>query len=229
MAIDVKFAKLMIYGSILNHQMHLKLFQGGFIAEIFNTKWPFAGHVCMCLFVCVCHNKKVPDDWQVRQAMCARVCMRARARACVCVCVCVCVCQRQRNTKDRADNMREKASIYPRRYSNLYLWDTHPSYFRLHHVSRHALRQSKQTLQTPTHQLHHETQACITKHSTYVCVWGGGTCTCMHVHTHTHTHTHIWLRMHLHVCIYQGAVANYRHLFSNERCLFEFNPSPWSK
>ena len=44
---------------------------------------------------------------------------------------------------------------------------TLPSCFRLHQESRHASRQSnsKQTLRTLTHQLHRETQACITKHS----------------------------------------------------------------
>ena len=66
----------------------------------------------------------------------------------VCVCVCVCVCQRK--TKDRADGMREKSAHCPRRDSNLYLWDTRPSCFRLHHDGRHASRQSKQTLQTLT-------------------------------------------------------------------------------
>ena len=42
---------------------------------------------------------------------------------------------------------------------------TRPSCFRLHHESRHASRQSKQTLPTLTHQLGCETQACIAKHS----------------------------------------------------------------
>ena len=67
---------------------------------------------------------------------------------CVCVCVCVCVCQRK--TKDRADSVREKSAHSPRQDSNLYLWDTHPSCFRLHHEGRLASRQSKQTLQTLT-------------------------------------------------------------------------------
>ena len=61
--------------------------------------------------------------------------------------------------------MREKSVHSPQRDSNLYLWDTRPPRLRLHHKSRHASRQSKKTLQTPTHQLHRETQACITKHS----------------------------------------------------------------
>ena len=73
----------------------------------------------------------------------------------VCVCVCVCVCQRK--TKYRADGMREKSAHCPRRDSNLYLWDTRPSCFRLDHDSRHASRQSKQTLQTLTRQLDRET------------------------------------------------------------------------
>ena len=73
----------------------------------------------------------------------------------VCVCVCVCVCQRK--TKDRADGMREKSVHCPRRDSNLYLWDTRPSCFRLHHDGRYASRQSKQTLQALTRQLDRET------------------------------------------------------------------------
>ena len=39
----------------------------------------------------------------------------------------------QRKTKDRADGMREKSAYSPRRDSNLYLWDSRPLYFRLHH------------------------------------------------------------------------------------------------
>ena len=77
----------------------------------------------------------------------------ARARACVCVCVCVC----QRKSKDRADGMREKSAHSPRRDSNLYLWDTRPPCFRLHHEGKAALHQSKQTLKTLTRQLHRET------------------------------------------------------------------------
>ena len=53
--------------------------------------------------------------------------------------------------------MREKSAHCPRRDSNLYLWDTRPSCFRLHHDGRHASRQSKQTLQTLTRQLDCET------------------------------------------------------------------------
>ena len=64
------------------------------------------------------------------------------------MCVCVCVCQRK--TKDRADGMREKSAHCPRRDSNLYLWDTRPQCFRLHHDGRHASRQSNETLQTLT-------------------------------------------------------------------------------
>ena len=63
------------------------------------------------------------------------------------VCVCVCVSK----TKDRADDMREKSAHSPWRDLNLSLWNTRPSCFRLHHESRHASRQSKQTLQTLTH------------------------------------------------------------------------------
>ena len=62
----------------------------------------------------------------------------------VCVCVCVCVCQRK--TKDRADGMKEKSAHSRRRDSNLYLWDTRPPCFRLHHEGQAASRQSKQTL-----------------------------------------------------------------------------------
>ena len=53
--------------------------------------------------------------------------------------------------------MREKSAHCPRRDSNLYLWDTRPQCFRLHHDGRHASRQSKQTLQTLTRQLDRET------------------------------------------------------------------------
>ena len=59
----------------------------------------------------------------------------------------------QRKAKDRADGMRGKSAHCPRRDSNLYLWDTRPSCFRLHHDGRHASRQSRQTLQTLTRQL----------------------------------------------------------------------------
>ena len=59
----------------------------------------------------------------------------------------------------------KKSAHSPRRNSNLYLWDTCPSSFRLRHKSRHTPRQSKQTLQTLTHQFNRETQACIMKHS----------------------------------------------------------------
>ena len=51
----------------------------------------------------------------------------------------------QRKTKDRPDGMREKNAHFPRRDSNLYLWDTRPPCFRLHHEGRLASRQSKQT------------------------------------------------------------------------------------
>ena len=45
----------------------------------------------------------------------------------------------QRKTKDRADGMREKSAHCPRRDSNLYLWDTRPPCFRLHHEGRARL------------------------------------------------------------------------------------------
>ena len=53
--------------------------------------------------------------------------------------------------------MREKSAHCSRRDSNLYLWNTRPSCFRLHHDGRHASRQSKRTLQTLTRQLDRET------------------------------------------------------------------------
>ena len=113
---------------------------------------------------------------------------------CVCVCVCararVCVCQRktkdsqasartsaeldeacQRKTKDRADGMREKSAHFPRRYSNLYLWDTHPPCFRLHYEGRHASHQSKQTLHTLTRVLHRETITAV--HETLQLLYAG--------------------------------------------------------
>ena len=55
--------------------------------------------------------------------------------------------------------MVEKSCPFPWRDSNLYIWDTGPTYLRLHHGGRHASRQSKQTLQTLTRQLHCETQS----------------------------------------------------------------------
>ena len=66
----------------------------------------------------------------------------------------------QRKTKDRANGMREKSAHSPRRDLNLFLCDTRPLCFQLHHEGRHASRQSKQTLQTLTRQLHRETQSC---------------------------------------------------------------------
>ena len=63
----------------------------------------------------------------------------------------------QRKTKDRADGMRGKSAHCPRQDSNLYLWDTCPLCFRLHHDGRHASRQSKQTFQTLNNQLDRET------------------------------------------------------------------------
>ena len=97
--------------------------------------------MCACVRACVCVHVGV--------CVCVCVCM------CVCVCVCVCVCQRK--TKDRADGMKEKSAHSPRRDSNLYLCDTRPPCFQLHHEGRHASHQSKQTLQTLTRQLDRET------------------------------------------------------------------------
>ena len=45
----------------------------------------------------------------------------------------------QRKTKDRADGMREKSAHSPRRDSNLYLWDTRPPCFWLHHEGKGRL------------------------------------------------------------------------------------------
>ena len=67
--------------------------------------------------------------------------------------------------EDRSNGMSEKSAHFPWRDSNLYLLDTRPSCFWLHQESRNASRQSKQIPQTLTHQLHRETQACVTKHS----------------------------------------------------------------
>ena len=96
--------------------------------------------------------------------LCVRVTVNRKCQTNgVCVCVCVCVCQKK--TENRADGMSEKSAHSPGRDLNLCLWDTRPSCFRLYREGRHASRQSKQTLQTLTHQLHRETPACITKHS----------------------------------------------------------------
>ena len=104
-------------------------------------------------------ESRVPVSFLVYERPCvhACVCVYVCVRACVRVCVCVCVCVCQRKTKDRADGMRENSAHCPRRDSNLYLWDTRPLCFRLHHDGRHASRQSKQTLQTLTRQLDRET------------------------------------------------------------------------
>ena len=87
---------------------------------------------------------------------------------CVCVCVCVsgcaCVSVCQRKTKDRADGMRGKCPFPSMGFEPVPLGYA-PIMIRSHHESRHASRQSKQTLQTLTHQLDRETLACITKHS----------------------------------------------------------------
>ena len=95
--------------------------QQGFILSVVLTKhFKFYAQnecVCVCMGVCVCVG--------------------------VCVWVCGCV---SRKTKDRADGMREKSAHSPRRDSNLYLWDTRPRCFRLHHGGKAASRQSKRTL-----------------------------------------------------------------------------------
>ena len=69
--------------------------------ENYNKSKRPVSSVCVCVYVCAC----------------VRACVW-----CVCVCVCVCVCQRE--TKDRADGVREKSAHFPRRDSSLYLWDT---------------------------------------------------------------------------------------------------------
>ena len=74
----------------------------------------------------------------------------------VCVCVCVCVCVRERR-KIELTVWGEKSAHSPRRDLNLYLWDTRPPCFWLNHEGRPASRQSKQTLQKLTRQLHRET------------------------------------------------------------------------
>ena len=61
--------------------------------------------------------------------------------------------------------MSEKSAHSHWRDWDLYLWNTHPLCFPLHHESRRASHQFKQTPQTLTHQLHRETQACIMKDS----------------------------------------------------------------
>ena len=60
--------------------------------------------VCVCVCVCVTMKKKVPDEWQARQATLAilqvssskhnakKITTRVRD---LCACVCVCVCQRK--------------------------------------------------------------------------------------------------------------------------------------
>ena len=112
-------------------------------------------YVCMFVCVCVCVFMCVYVCVYVCVCLCVYVCVFV----CVCVCVCVClrVCECVSEKVERADVMRKKSAHCPRRNSNLYLWDTRPSCFRLHHDCRHASRQSKQTLQTLTRQLDRET------------------------------------------------------------------------
>ena len=69
--------------------------------------------------------------------------------------------------------MREKSAHSPERDSNPYLWDTRPPCFRLQYEGRHALRQTKQTLQILTHQLH---RATLKNPPTPMCV-----CVCVRV------------------------------------------------
>ena len=88
-------------------------------------------------------SEKRRDGVHVRACVCVCVCVRACVRACVRVRACVCVCVCQRKTKDRADGMRGKVPIYPRRDSNLYVWDPRPSCFRLHHESSGTPRISR--------------------------------------------------------------------------------------
>ena len=118
----------------------------------------------------------------------------------VCVCVCVCVCQR--NTKDRADGMREKSAHSPRWDSNLCLWDTRPPCFRLHHEGRPASRQSKQTLQTLTRQLHRETimhETCA-RVCACVCVCEC-VCVCRCVGVSVCVCVGAWVRACVHACV----------------------------
>ena len=80
--------------------------------------------------------------------------------------VCVCVCVYQRKTKDIyiADGMSEKNAHSPYEIRTCHSGiRAHP--FRLYYESRHTSRQFEQTLQTLTHQLHRETQACMATHS----------------------------------------------------------------
>ena len=49
----------------------------------------------MRMSVCVCHNKKkVPGEWQARQAI--PTIFQVSSSKCVCICVCVCVRKRRK-------------------------------------------------------------------------------------------------------------------------------------
>ena len=76
-----------------------------------------------------------------------------RARACVCVCVCV-----REKRKIVLMAWGGKSAHSPRQDLNLYLWDAYRSCFRLHHESRHASCQLKQTPHT------HSPTSSIVKH-----------------------------------------------------------------
>ena len=89
-------------------------------------------------------------------------------------CVCMCV----REIRKIELTAWGKKCPFPQRDSNLCLWDAHPSCLRLHQESRHTSRDLTQTLQTLTHQLHHETQACITKHSNCCACTRAFVCVC---------------------------------------------------
>ena len=72
------------------------------------------------------------------------------ACVCECVCVCVCVCVRERR-KTYLTVWGEKVPISPRQDLNLYLWDTRPPCFRLHHGRRPARLASVETNTSDTH------------------------------------------------------------------------------
>ena len=95
------------------------------------------------------HRKFVKLQYNVSVCiMCVCVCVS------VCVCVCVCVCQRK--TKVRADGMREKCPFPSTGFESVPLGYT-PTVLAITPWGRHTSRQSKQTLQKLTRQLHRKT------------------------------------------------------------------------
>ena len=87
---------------------------------------------------------------------------------CVCLFVCVCVCVSKRKTKDRADGMRKKVPFPLTRFEPVPLG--YAPIVPLITPRVQARLASVETNTSDTHQLHRETQACITCVCVCACV-----------------------------------------------------------